>query len=143
MFLAEVCKWINVQQIDELQENWVHKVLRKSVGLKDGCLLYKNGSQTELGQNKRRGESTITGIWLADIPRSEEAGMRLLSWTLLRFRRLVEASVPAGDTKQKVSANRGRFFILILQIQSELLIPVLQAWLQISAKGLWEVKGFH
>lgn len=45
---------------------------------------------------------TITGIWLADIPRSGDAGTRLLSWTLLRFRRFVETFVPPGDTTQHV-----------------------------------------
>lgn len=40
---------------------------------------------------------TITGIWLAEIPRSGDAGTRLLSWTLLRFRRFVETFVPPGD----------------------------------------------
>lgn len=35
------------------------------------------------------------------MPRSEEEGTRLLSWTLLRFRRLVETFVPPEDVKQK------------------------------------------
>lgn len=75
---------------------------------------------------------TITGIWLVDISRSEDVGALLLSWTLFRFRLLMEAFVPPGDKACLVAAAALWY---LLEIPHS---PVLQAWLQISAKGLRE-----
>lgn len=98
-----------------------------------------------------RWKLTITGIWLAEIPRSGDAGTRLLSWTLLRFRRFVETFVPPGDATQyffsllffpQIHTLHNCRLSLLHKVKHSTItwdnvdVPVLQGWLQISAKGL-------
>lgn len=59
----------------------------------------------------------------------------LLSWTRFRFRRLMEAFDPPGNETHLLVAAAAAALRYLLGIQ---LSPVLQAWLQISAKGLRE-----